>query len=148
MAALVVGQFGAIGLLVGTGFALPFPWRTSGRAGPLLLGQAGVLLLAGCAGMAVARTSLPGPEPVLLPGMIVVAGLGAALVLAALLARHRSVSRAATRADVLGTRQQTTGLVTEATQTGTVNQVPRWRVVVRFTDASGATRWVTKHTST
>src|SRR5437868_6436542 len=92
MAALVAGQFGAIGLLVGTGFALPFPWRTSGRAGPLLLGQAGVLLVVACAGMAVARTSLPGPEPVVLPGMIVVAGLGAVLLLAALLSRRRFVS--------------------------------------------------------
>jgi hypothetical protein len=29
-----------------------------------------------------------------------------------------------------------------------VNNVPRWKVVVRFTDGSGATRWVTKHTTT
>jgi hypothetical protein len=146
--ALFIGDAGAIGLLIATGFALPFRWRTSDRAGLLLLGQGGLLLVAGSAGMAVARTSLPAPRSVMPPSVIAAAGLGVALMLAAPALRARSRRRAALRDEMIGSGRQATGLVTSVTQTGTVNQVPRWRVAVQFQDATGTTRWVTKHTTT
>ena len=49
---------------------------------------------------------------------------------------------------MLRSGQRALGQVTEVAQTGTVNNVPRWRIVVRFTDPWGATRWVTKHRTT
>lgn len=146
--ALMAGQVSAIGLLVASGFALPVSWRRSDRAGPLLMAQAGVMLIAGAAGMAVALTAAAGPGSSLPMVPVIIGGLGAALVLAAVLMRAGSGRRAAARAEMIRAGRQAPGVVTQAAQTGMVNNVPRWRVVVRFTDEAGADRWVTKHTTT
>jgi len=136
-AAVVLGQAGAIGLLVATSFALPTRWRTGSRIGPLITGQAGAMLIAVSAGLAVALAAPAGSGParVIAPGVIGV--LGVALLLTAALAHVRSGRRAAARDDMVRTGQQAPGLITEAAQTGMMNNVPRWRVVVRFTDSSG-----------
>jgi hypothetical protein len=39
-------------------------------------------------------------------------------------------------------------VVTDSSMTGSVNGVPRHRMVVRFVDAHGDTRWVTKRATT
>jgi hypothetical protein len=147
-AAIVIGQSGAIALSIATGFALPFRWRTSGVAGPLMLVQVGVMIVVACAGVAVARSSLPAPRSVLPPGLIAVAGLGIVMVLTAGLVHVGLVRRARAHSDTLRTGQQVLGVITDVTQTGLINDAPRWRVVTRFADTSGITRWVTTHTTT
>lgn len=142
--AMAVGQIGAFLLLLATGFAMPNRWRASSVAGPLMLGQAGLLLLAGTVGAAAGRPSGSGS----VAAIAGTAALGGALVLTAALLRVRLVSRAAARENMVMTGQHVMGLVTERAQTAMVNNVPRWRVVVRFGDASGTTRWVTKHRTT
>lgn len=95
--ARVAGELGInegtlIALPIATGSALPRRWRASRIAGPLL-GMAGFELIAVSVGMVVARASSGGSALM----VIVIAGLGVALMLAAALIRVRSVSRAAAR---------------------------------------------------
>jgi hypothetical protein len=143
-AEVFIGMFGAIVLLIATGFALPRRWRASSVAGPLMLALAGFELIAASVGMALARASSRG-SPL---AVIAIGGVGVALMLRAGLQRVRSVSRAAARDEMVRTGLHVAGLVTDREQTALVNNVPRWRVVVRFADASGTTRWVTKHSTT
>jgi hypothetical protein len=143
-AEVFIGMSGGIVLLIATGFALPPRWRASSVAGPLMLALAGVELIAAGVGMAVGRAFSRG-SPL---AVIVIAGLGLALILRAALTRVRSVSRAAARDEMVRTGLHVAGLVADREQTAMVNNVPRWRVVVRFADASGTTRWVTKHSTT
>lgn len=144
IAAIMFGQGGAIVLLIATGFALPPRWRASSIGGPLMLGLAGFEVVALSAGMGVALASSHGSAL----GVLVMAGLGVALMLAGALLRIRSVSRTSTRDRLVTTGLHVAGVVTDREQTGMVNNVPRWRVVTQFSDASGTTRWVTKHSTT
>ena len=131
--ALALGQVGMIGGFVATVFALPRKWRTA--AGLLFAG----LPLAAAAGFALGgmpRTAL---------GVAL-----AAVVLAGLVLWHRR-SRLATEelhAEIRRAGRAAEGVVTESSTHGTVNNVPRWRVVVKFVDAAGTTRWFTTHRTT
>lgn len=142
--AVFVGQGGAIALFIATGFALPHRWRASSFVGQLMFGLAGLELIAASVGVNIARTSSGGSAR----GVVVIAGLGMALMVGAALWRVRSVSRVANRNRMMRGRAHVAGLVTDVGQTGTINNIPHWRVVVRFNDASGETRWVTKRSTT
>jgi hypothetical protein len=142
--AVMTGQFGALGMFLATSFALPVRWRGGATAGALMTAQAGTMLIAVGAGAAVALSALG--EPLVAP--VALGALGVALVPAAVLIHIRSRRRAAARNEMIRTGQRAQGVVTEAVQTGSINNVPRWRVVVRFTDGSGASRLVTQRTTT
>jgi len=148
-----VATLGGQGLLmvlfIASGFALPRRWLNA--AFTRLLGWAvpGLLVLAVASGIAVGRAQLPagasGQRPAVFgPTVLLMSAVGAVLLGTAVAVHFGGRRRAVVEKEIMRAGTHTVGQVTDTYQTGSVNDVPRWRVVVRFVDSAGTTRWVTK----
>jgi len=146
--AIFLGMPGAILGLIATGFAMPSQWRRSPAAGPLLMGLSGLAALGAAAGYLAGAlpTNPSGAAWLFQPAFYGIPGIG--LLVAAPLTYVARRRRTVEQQGMLRSGQRAVGQVAEVSQTSMVNNVPRWRIVVRFTDPWGATRWVTKHQTT
>ncbi|RLV50721.1 hypothetical protein D9V37_01795 [Nocardioides mangrovicus] len=140
MVALFVGQFLSILLLVLSGFVLPYRWRTSSVLGPLLVGLVGADLVVAGLGYRIGGGSAAGGLGIAIAGVLVLA-VGASTVWLKRRARAR-------RDDVRAHGAAVAGLITEVSTSESVNNVPRWRIVVRFVDSAGDTRYWVDHRTT
>lgn len=138
--ALVAGQFGAIGGVVATTFALPRRWRAGAGAGWLIAGG----LLTGLAEAAAVGMAVAG-APTVAAGFAV-AGVGFALLAWWRTRKRRALDEL--HQHIRRTGQVADGVVTEVGSHSRINGVPRWRIVVSYADAAGTRRWVTKHATT
>lgn len=148
----VCGELAAIALLIAGTFALPARVRMNLHPAILFLGATGVLLLASAVGMVVAWRQQPLTRRDWLTGELVhrpslltpelTAGGGLALALLAVLAYRVRRRRLRWHEEVMAHGATAEGVITEALNLGTLKHMPRWRLVVRFEDGEGTTRWV------
>jgi hypothetical protein len=137
----MVGQLGGVLAFIATAFALPLKYRNSANSATwLVMG----LLFAGLpfgAGVGFAISGMVRTALVLVAFAAVIAGFAVWRWRARLAGDDR-------HAEVRRTGKAVDGVVTESTTNSTVNNVPRWRIVVRFVDSAGTTRWFTLHETT
>lgn len=138
-AAAGLGQPLAIVSFIGFLLAMPPRWRSGRTVSRIFSVSLCAMALAAAVGFAVAGAlSLAGVAVALAIVM------GSVITIRYLIGRYRDDLRNA----VLANGTTALGIVTECSVTATVNGVPRHRMVIRFTDTTGTTRWVTKRATT